>query len=64
MLRRNRNWVILRLAHDNVWVQVTAMVAPTARAAVLEATKGDANAYSSGRFRAIPAKAWGREISL
>lgn len=64
MIRRNRNWVILRLAHDNVWVQVTAMVAPTAKAAVLEATKGADNPYSSGTFRAIPAKAWGRQISL
>ena len=62
MIRRDRKWVILRNAHDNVWVQVTAMVAPTAKQAVNEATKGDANPYPFGTFRAVPTKAWGREI--
>ena len=62
MLRRNRNWVIFRHAHDNVWVQVTAMVAPTAKAAVLEATKGEQNPYRSGTFMVVPASVWGRQI--
>lgn len=64
VLRRNQSWVILRNAHDNVWVQVTAIVAPTAYAAVLEATRGAHNPYSSGRFRAVPAKVWAKEIVL
>ena len=54
--------VVLRLAHDNVWVQVTAIYAPTRRAAVNEATKGEANPYPFGTFRAVPVGAWGRPI--
>lgn len=58
MLRRNRPWVVLRLAHDNVWVQVTAVVAPTRKAAIDIATSGPDNPYPFGTFKAIPSKAW------
>lgn len=67
MLRRDRNWVILRLAapaHDNVWVQFTAMVAPTAKAAVLKATKDGLDLYRTGTFIAIPGEVWAKQIKL
>ena len=61
MIRRNRNWVILyQLGEGNVWAQVTAISAPTRKAAVMEATKGDKNPYPAGTFKAVDAKEWGR----
>jgi len=63
VIRRNRNWVILhQFTESNVWMQVTAISAPTRRAAVAEARKGVANPYQSGRFRAIKASEWGAPI--
>ena len=62
MIRRDRNWVILRNAHDNVWVQVTAMVAPTAKQAVDRATRGASNPYPHGRFLAVPSSVWGKQV--
>lgn len=62
MIRRNRGWVILRQEEGNLWRQVTAVVAPTRRAAVRIATNGESNPYPTGTFKAIPAKEWGHEI--
>lgn len=67
MMRRNRNWVVLyREGGDdsNLWRQITASYAPTARAAIDQATAGDFNPYREGTFRAIPVKAWGHEITI
>lgn len=66
MIRRNRGWVILRQIEgtDDAWQQVTAIVAPTRRAAVHQATLGDHNPYPSGTFKAIPVKEWAHEIEV
>lgn len=55
-------WVLLRHESDNLWRQVTAIVAETREDAVEAATSGAENPYQDGTFLVIPAEDWAHQI--
>jgi hypothetical protein len=56
-----RNYVVLAKGDDGRWQQFTAIYARSKSEALDEATA--TGSYTTGTFRVVTARAWGREMS-